>query len=180
MADPEFTFLGDAVWLDFVNTGYGADADPAERLPDAAAFHRWLKARKLRDDPEPDLEAALAFRACLRELAAALDGGRRAPASAIAAINAVLRESTGREQLTREGGEWELHFAADEAPPALAAIARSAAASLVDPLVRIRACPGDDCTLFFADASPTQSRRWCSPERCGRGTWVERRRSALR
>ena len=180
MADPEFTFLGDAVWLDFVNTGNGSDAGPGDRLPDAAAFHRWIRARKLRDDHEPDLEAAHAFRACLRELAVALDGGRRPPTSAIAAINAVLRESTGREQLTRNGGEWELHFAADEPPGALAAVARSAAASLVDPLVRIRACPGLGCTLFFADASPAQSRRWCSPERCGQGMWVERRRSAVR
>ena len=180
MADPEFTFLGDAVWLDFVNTGNGGDADPADRLPDAAAFHRWIKARKLRDDAEPDFEAALAFRSCLRELALALHAGRRAPSSAIAAINAVLRESTGREQMTREGGAWVLHFAADDPPAALAAIARSAAATLVDPLVCVRACPGADCTLFFTDASPAQSRRWCSPERCGRGTWVERRRRAFR
>ena len=180
MADPEFTFLGDAVWLDFVNTGNGTGASPSERLADAAAFHRWTKARKLRADAVSDLAGVLAFRASLHDLAVALDRGGRAPTAAIAAINAILRDATGREQLTREGGEWELHFAPDEPPPALAAIARSAAATLVDPLVRIRACPGDDCTLFFADASPNQSRRWCSPDRCGHGTWVERRRSALR
>jgi predicted RNA-binding Zn ribbon-like protein len=180
MADPEFTFLGDAVWLDFVNTGNGSDGGPADRLPDPAAFHRWTKARKLRAESGPDLGGVRAFRASLRDLALALDRGHRAPASAIAAINAILRDATGREQLTREGGEWGLQFAPDEPPPAVAAIARSAAATLVDPLVRIRCCPGDDCRLFFADASPTQSRRWCSPERCGRGTWVERRRAALR
>ena len=41
MEHPEFTLLGDAVWLDFVNTARGRTADPPDLLPDAAAFARW-------------------------------------------------------------------------------------------------------------------------------------------
>jgi predicted RNA-binding Zn ribbon-like protein len=62
----------------------------------------------------------------------------------------------------------------------LEAIARSAAAGLADPLLFVRRCAGESCSLFFSDDSPNQSRRWCSATVCGREVRVERRRGLLR
>ena len=45
MDHPEFTLLGDAVWLDFVNTALGRVPNPPDLLPDATAFARWAVGR---------------------------------------------------------------------------------------------------------------------------------------
>jgi predicted RNA-binding Zn ribbon-like protein len=49
MAHPEFTLLGDAVWLDFVNSARGRTTSPPDLLPDASAFTRWAHAQRLID-----------------------------------------------------------------------------------------------------------------------------------
>ncbi len=178
MRDPEFTLLGDAIWLDFVNTARpGSDSD---RLTDIAAYHRWTKALKLRSDAsERTFAAILEARQCFVGLAEALHLRRHPPAAAIALINEILQGSPGAQQLTRIGGEWRLQFASAIAPDALGAVARSAAGTLSEPLVAVRECASDGCSRFFTDDSLAQSRRWCA-ESCASGAWVERRRGALR
>ena len=52
--------------------------------------------------------------------------------------------------------------------------------TLAEPLVYVRRCAGEGCSLFFTDDSPTQSRRWCNAAVCGREVRVERRRGLLR
>ena len=52
-------------------------------------------------------------------------------------------------------------------PTPIEAIAASAAATLANPLAHVRRCAGTDCGLYFTDLTPQQSRRWCSPGRCG-------------
>ena len=181
MSQPEFIFLGDAIWLDFVNTARGRTIPPADRLPDAAAYQRWLSTLQLRPDTDdPPLAEIRRIRSALVGLAEALDRGERPPAPAISTINELLRRSDGAEQLTRTGGEWRLQFAPAAPPPALVAVARSAALTLGDPLLLVRQCAGADCSLFFTDDSVAQGRRCCSPEVCGRTARVERRRGLLR
>jgi len=181
MPQPEFILLGDAIWLDFVNTARGRTTPPPDRLPDAAAYQRWVSTLQLRPDTDvPPLAEIRRVRGALVGLAEALDRGERPPAPAISAINDLLRRSDGAEQLTRSGGEWRLQFAPEAPPPALVAVARSAALTLGDPLLLIRQCAGADCSLFFTDDSVTQGRRCCSPEVCGRTARVERRRGLLR
>jgi predicted RNA-binding Zn ribbon-like protein len=180
MADPEFLLLGDAVWLDFVNTARGR-RPRADRLPDAAAYHRWTKACKLRSDADArDFALVRRFRSRLVTLAEALAAGGPAPTACISMINSLLRTAGGRQQLTRQSGAWTLRFAADGPPTSLVAVAHSAAVSLADPVLRIRTCAGAACSLFFSDVSPTQQRRWCVDDVCGNGAWVERRRGTLR
>lgn len=179
MGDPEFILLGDAIWLDFVNTartrGRGGD-----RMPDAAAYHRWAKACRIRSDADlVDHAAVRRFRTRLLRLAEALAGRQPAPSASLALINEFLHQSGGRQQLTREGGAWRLHFAPDEPRPGLLAVAHSAAAALADPLLYVRECAAPGCTLFFSDASLAQDRRWCAEDACGTGGWVERRRGVL-
>jgi predicted RNA-binding Zn ribbon-like protein len=126
------------------------------------------------------LDEALRLRERLNALAVALDLGMQPPAGSIVAINEQLSQQSGCHQLTRTGGEWQLRFAPARRPPLLQAIAQSAAATLATPLLFIRRCAGDGCSLFFTDDSTNQSRRWCSMAVCGREVRIERRRGLLR
>ena len=164
-----------------MNTARGRVPAPPDLLPDHGAILRWAGAQSLHWSHEPPLiEEALALRARLTELAEALDLGLQPPTGAIAAINHQLADEAGCRQLTRTGGEWHLRFAPARRPPLLAAIAQAAAATLAEPLVYVRRCAGEGCSLFFTDDSPTQSRRWCNAAVCGREVMVERRRGLLR
>ena len=177
----EFTFLGDAIWLDFVNTARGRSPAPPDLLADEVAILRWAQAQSLHlNGDRPQLQDALELRQRLTALAEALDAGLQPPAGSIEAINTHLSQEQGYHQLTRTGGEWTLRFAPLRPPPLLRAIAGSAAATLADPLVFVRRCAGDGCSLFFTDDSPNQSRRWCCTAVCGRIVRVERRRGLLR
>ncbi len=177
----EFTFLGDAIWLDFVNTARGRSPAAPDLLADESAILRWAEAQSLRlNGDRPSLQDALDLRQRLTALADALNAGLQPPAGSIGAINNHLAQEQGYHQLIRTGGEWQLRFAPLRQPPILQAIAHSAAATLADPLLFVRRCAGEGCSLFFTDSSPNQSRRWCSASVCGREVRVERRRGLLR
>jgi predicted RNA-binding Zn ribbon-like protein len=181
MDHPEFTLLGDAVWLDFVNSALGRTPNPPDLLPDAAAFTQWaVTQRLLQTDHRPPYQAVHELRARLTALAEALHAGLQPPAGSVAAINELLAGCTGSHRLVRVSGEWRLHFAPARPLSPLEAIARSAAATLADRSVAVRHCAGEGCSLFFIDSSPTRSRRWCSPTACGASLRVERRRGPVR
>jgi predicted RNA-binding Zn ribbon-like protein len=181
MDQPEFTLLGDAVWLDFVNSALGRTPNSPDLLPDAAAFARWAHAQRLLQlDRGPSYRAVCDLRTRLTALAEALHAGLQPPAGAIAAINDLLSECPGSHRLVRVAGEWRLQFAPARPLTALEAIARSAAATLADRSVLVRRCAGETCSLFFADPSPTHSRRWCCAAACGANLRVERRRGLHR
>lgn len=181
MAPVAFILLGDALWLDFVNSARGRIVPPPDCLPDADAWTRWSALQHLdrAGDPVP-LAQVLEFRARLTELADALTDGRVPSSRVIAALNQQLGLGAGRQQLTRVSGDWRLRFDPARPPLALEAIARSAATTLADTRVAVRRCGAESCSLFFADDSPTGSRRWCDGEVCGRHGRIERRRGALR
>jgi len=176
MADPEFLLLGDALWLEFINT---AATPPGARdtLPDAAAFLHWTKAVRL-EAPEGarGFDEMRRFREQLLGLAEALQARRGPPPSVIEAINGRLARLEGREHLVRVAGAWRLRFAPGRPPSALEAVAQSAAQTLANPLACVRRCANPECGLFLVDDSPSQSRRWCSRSRCGHRGRIERRR----
>jgi len=180
MATPEFTLLGDAVWLDFVNSARGREPDPPDLLPDADAWARWSRAQELDPGADPAMSLVRAFREQLTALAEALHAGIQPPSAAITAINGQLTGWSGSHQLTRVNGSWRIRFAPSRPLRTLEAIARSAAATLADQAAIVRRCAGDTCTLFFTDVTSTGSRRWCDPSVCGRNGRVERRRGARR
>jgi len=178
MPDPEFILLGDALWLDFVNTAGGRGPDITDRLPDSAAYHRWTKAEKLISDTDTvPFSRVLALRTTLATLADGLSNGRQAPASAVELLNEFLAQTSGCFQLTRTQGKWQTRFSPARPASATDAIAQSAARTLVHPTKQVYQCPGKGCSLFFIDDSTTQVRKWCSVEACGDWKVVERRRS---
>ena len=173
-----FIILGDAIWLDFVNTSRGT-GPVMDRLVDHAAYLQWTRLEKLTaDDPPLPLPDILEFRERLTSLAKAVSAQRQAPASAIHAINAILGQTTGYHQLTRVQGSWRTVFSPVRTATAIDAIARSAAVTLSDPEAIVRQCSGPACTLYFVDSSPNHSRRWCSGATCGKQLRVDRRRTA--
>ena len=182
MSESEFTLLGDALWLDFVNTGPGRVPSAPDLLPDTAAVGRWARAQSLDwvDGHGLSLDEVLTFRGRLTAIAEALHSDLQPPTGSITAINEQLSRNGGAHQLTRVSGEWQLRFAPTRRPTLVEAIAHSAAAGLADPLLFIRRCAGESCSLFFTDNSPNQGRRWCNAAVCGRQVKVERRRGLLR
>ena len=181
MASEEFTLLGDALWLDFVNSARGRIPSPPDLLPDAAAFARWSELHHLdaagdANGGAPPFARALELRTRLTDLAEALHDGGQPPAGSIAAVNELLGRSGGSQQLTRVAGEWRLRFAPSQPLAVLEAIARSAAATLAEPGIAVRRCAGEGCSLFFTDQSPMGSRLWCDPVACGQDSRIERRR----
>ena len=182
MLQSEFTLLGDAVWLDFVNTARGRVHPPPDLLADSSALARWARAQSLDWDERyaPSLDEALMFRERLTSLAEALHSDQQPPTGSIAAINEQLSRYSGHHQLTRVSGEWQLRFAPVQRPTLLLAIAASAAEVLSHPLLLVRRCAGESCSLFFTDDSPNERRRWCSFAVCGRQVTIERRRGLLR
>ncbi|MBA3343686.1 MAG: CGNR zinc finger domain-containing protein [Gemmatimonadales bacterium] len=179
MTHSELILLGDAVWLDFVNSARGRTLSPPDLLPDAQAYARWSRALQLDAGGSADFPLALSFRHQLSALAEALHAGLQPPAASITAINAQLAHAPGTHQLTRVSGTWRLRFAPLRPAGTLEAVARSAAATLADPQTFVRQCAAETCSLFFSDDSPNQSRRWCTPALCGQNGRVERRRGQL-
>lgn len=178
MSDPEFILLGDALWIDFINTARGREVDPPDGLPAAADYHRWTKAEKLASDAD-DLpwDEVRAFRARLLTVASALAEERQPPSSAVHEINRLLARTEGHHQLTRVGGAWQIAFTPLRTATALEAIAASAAQTLADPDARVRRCRAEPCSLYFVDRSPDFSRTWCSAEPTAHPVRVDRRRA---
>jgi predicted RNA-binding Zn ribbon-like protein len=181
MAFEEFILLGDALWLDFVNSARGRTAASPDRLPDPDAWARWSSLHHLdgAGDPVPFAQV-LELRARLTELAEALHDGRAVSAGVIVVLNQHLGRTAGRQQLTRVGGEWRIRFAPLRPPAPLEAIARSAAATLADGRTAVRRCASESCSLFFTDNSVNGTRRWCDEAECGRDARIERRRGLRR
>ncbi len=170
-----FVLLGDALWLDLLNTARGRSPEPRDLLPDEASWMAWCDAVQLRGTAA-EFPAALALRKHLTDIATALARGTPPPSSGIRALNERLGTITGTQQLVRVAGQWQLPFMPQAPPGCLASIARSAAESLALPEAQVRLCAGMTCSLFLLDRSPQLTRQWCSPEHCGRGMRVERRR----
>jgi predicted RNA-binding Zn ribbon-like protein len=181
MSHEAFILLGDALWLDFVNTARGRTHSPPDLLADADAYAEWCALQGL--DPVRDstpFPRLLEVRARLTDLADALHDRRQPPGGAIAALNEQLARGGGSQQLTRVSGDWRLRFTPGRPLAALEAIARSAAQTLVDAGTAVRRCVGDSCSLFFTDSTANGSRRWCDPAACGLNVRVERRRGLRR
>ena len=173
-----FVLLGDAIWVDFVNTARGT-GPVLDRMTDMAAYSQWIRLEKLPpDDASVPFADVLEFRQRLTALAKAISEKRQAPATSIHAINAILAQTTGYHQLTRVQGSYRTVFTPVHPATALDAIARSAATTLADPGSIVRQCSGPACTLYFVDSSPNHSRRCCSSATCGQKLLIDRRRTA--
>ncbi|WP_431917902.1 CGNR zinc finger domain-containing protein [Nonomuraea jabiensis] len=170
---PAFPFIGGRPCLDFVATLGKRHAVPIERLPDPAAFGRWIVEAGLQpEEPTISVEALAAARklreALYRLLTCARNGRSPDPAD-IAEINQAAAHPDLAPQLVHGGtGTAVRAQAGDVASAVLATIARDAVLLAGGPLMgRVKECANDNCSLLFLDDSQARRRRWCSMERCG-------------
>jgi predicted RNA-binding Zn ribbon-like protein len=194
--DP-FVFVGQRLWLDFVNTLGGSRDAPDEMLRDAGALVRWLQAagvldaersagmlRRAQQQPA-GATAALAdarrIRSVLRQLAE--EGARDASVrrDVVAEINRVLGRSAGTRRLEAHGdGTFTRTFVpgGDAFAGLVIPIVESAADALVHhELPRVRRCAARNCQRVFQDTTKNAARRWCDMTPCGNRAKAERFRS---
>lgn len=180
-----FTFLGNRLCIDFVNTRYSSyDADGTlhswddlvDFLESAGATNR-LETRRLRkisvEEPEQCAKTfalGIVLRESLRMILSAIEGGHRLKRQWIDVVNTVLSANDGYDRLSLQGGNWRLIFIPLRlgALQALMHIAQSTADLIIEGQgAPVRKCANPECILYFYDVSRTRRRRWCSMAVCG-------------
>jgi predicted RNA-binding Zn ribbon-like protein len=173
----EFTFLGESLALDLVNTEIVARGLPRDLLAtpsDLAAWWREASASHPQEGLEPEISGELlddavlirvrTFRAALRAIFSAAIEARSPDTADLEVLNRVLRagyvvvafDDTGQAQ-QRSGS----HGVGPDA--LLLPIARSAMTLLTGrDRARLHRCANERCVLLFYDTTKSGTRRWCS------------------
>ncbi len=193
-----FTFIGERLWLDFVNTDGGAHA--ADELADFDALVVWLerataldaeRAQMMRRRAIQQPSGATAALVDARRVRAALRGlaerGAVAPPirlDALAEINRVLGRSAGTRRLElRLDGTFARSFVpvGDAFAGLMIPIVESAADALIlSELARVRRCADPRCARVFHDSTKNAARRWCDMATCGNRAKAARHRARLK
>jgi predicted RNA-binding Zn ribbon-like protein len=180
-------FLGDRLWLDFVNTDDVQRGTPVDALRDFGAFVGWLELagvvdaeraaglRRRADQQPAGAAAALAearrVRTVLRTLAERGAAVEPVRVDALAEINRVLSRSAGTRRVdVRSDGSFARSFVpvGDAFAGLMIPVVDSAADALIlSELSRVRRCAGARCARVFYDATKNGRRRWCDMATCG-------------
>jgi predicted RNA-binding Zn ribbon-like protein len=197
---PAFIFLGDRLWLDFVNTDDVRRGMRVDLLRDFDAFVRWLEASALLDAERASgirrraqlqlagasavLAEARRLRASLRVLAERGFQSLDVQRSIVVEINRVLGRSVGTRRLDERGdGTFMRAFVpgGDAFAALMIPVVESAADSLITgELARVRGCGDPTCPRVFLDATRNGRRRWCEMETCGNRAKAARHRARVR
>lgn len=199
-----FVFVGERLWLDFVNSDDAARNRKGTRLDALDAFEtfvQWLSAARILDaerasamlkraQQQPTgasaaLHEARRIRNVLRALAER--GGapaERATQVAIGEINRILGRSAGTRRVEpRSDGGFTRNFVTvgDVFAGLLIPIIESAADALVTgELSRVRRCADSRCSRVYYDGSRNGKRRWCEMATCGNRAKAARHRRKVK
>lgn len=202
-ADTPFVFLGDRLWLDFVNTDDARRGDGQRRvdaLGDFDLFVEWLQAAGALDAERASGIQRRAFQQPAAAAAALVDARRvrvamralaeRGPASAkvrddaLAEINRVLGRSAGTRRVeSRTDGSFARTFVngGDAFAGLMLPVVDSAADSLIaNELPRVHRCSDARCPRVFLDTTKNARRRWCDMATCGNRAKAARHRRRVR
>jgi predicted RNA-binding Zn ribbon-like protein len=180
-------FIGERLWLDFVNTDDVRRGARVDLLRDFDALVRFLEVvgaldgertagmrRRAQQQPAGAAAAlvdARRVRAALRALAERGTALERARGDALAEINRVLGRSAGTRRVEpRADGSFARSFVpvGDAFAGLIIPVVESAADSLIaGELTRVRRCSDPRCTRVFFDATRNGRRRWCDMATCG-------------
>ena len=181
----KFSLIGNALFLDFVNTQKMRDGQPFETLETFADFVAWTIAVELLDEKQGKelfekwnedsatadfMREAVNFRNLLREMAENIADGKEPEASTIKAINDQLKQQSGFTEIEKTEKGFEKNFRVDFSEPAkiLPPIAESVADFLFyGNFEYLRKCGNSNCVLYFYDITKNHKRRWCSMTACG-------------
>jgi predicted RNA-binding Zn ribbon-like protein len=198
-----YVFVGERLWLDFVNSDDATHARGEVRRDALDAFERfvsWLSVARVLDEEraaamlrraqqQPTgssaaLHEARRLRNVLRALAERGDAPQeRATQTAIGEINRILGRSAGSRRVEpRSDGGFVRNFvtAGDVFAGLMIPIIESAADALVSgELQRVRKCADPRCARVFYDGSRNGKRRWCDMKTCGNRAKAARHRKKL-
>ena len=195
-----FPFVGERLWLDFVNSD---SARATDGLRDFETLMAWLEAaavvdperaqgmrRRAREQPTGAAAAlvdARRVRAALRALAERGAGaavGEQIRSDALREINRVLGRSAGTRRVERRSdGTYARAFVpvGDAFAGLMIPIVESAADALIlGELPRVRRCADSRCMRVFYDETKNGRRRWCDMATCGNRAKAARHRQKLR
>ena len=193
-----FVFVGERLWLDFVNTDGGAHT--VDLVGDFDGLVAWLEKaialdteraqmmrRRALQQPSGATAAlvdARRVRTALRHLA---ERGAVAPQTrldALSEINRVLGRSAGTRRLElRPDGTFARAFVpvGDAFAGLMIPVVESAADALIlGELARVRRCADPRCARVFYDGTKNAARRWCDMATCGNRAKAARHRARLK
>lgn len=182
-----FVFIGERLWLDFVNTDDARRGVRMDGLRDFDALVRWLEAtsvldaeraagisRRAHQQPAGAAAAlvdARRIRAALRSLAERGPASEKSRSDALVEINRVLGRSAGTRRVEwRDDGSFRQSFVpvGDAFAGLMIPVVESAAEALIHgELVRVRRCADPRCPRVFFDSTRNGRRRWCDMATCG-------------
>lgn len=190
-----FTFVGERLWLDFVNTDGATHSD--DTVGNFDGLVAWLEMaialdveraqmmrRRAIQQPSGATAAlidARRVRAALRSLAERGSVTSQARLEALAEINRVLGRSAGTRRLElRADGTFARSFVpvGDAFAGLMIPIVESAADALIlGELPRVRRCADPRCARVFYDSTKNAARRWCDMATCGNRAKAARHRA---
>lgn len=182
-----FVFVGERLWLDYVNTDDVRRGVRVDVLRDFEWLVRWLDAssvldaeraagirRRAQQQPAGAAAAlvdARRIRSALRALAERGQHSEQIRADALQEINRVLGRSAGTRRVEgREDGSFARAFVpvGDAFAGLMIPVVESAADALVQgELLRVRRCADPRCPRVFFDSTRNGRRRWCDMSACG-------------
>ena len=195
---PAFPFVGERLWLDFVNTDH--DTTGGDGLADFDRLVSWLAAavalageraqmmrRRAQQQPSGATAAlvdARRVRAALRVLAERGALTTQVRLDALAEINRVLGRSAGTRRVELRGdGTFARAFVpvGDAFAGLMIPIVESAADALIlGELQRVRRCADPRCARVFFDGTKNAARRWCDMSTCGNRAKAARHRARIK
>jgi len=193
-----FVFVGERLWLDFVNSELGLRRTDA--LRDFDTMMRWMEAatvldgerslgirRRAQQQPAGAAAAlvdARRVRSALRSLAERGPMSERIRTDGLAEINRVLGRSAGTRRVElRPDGTFIRSFVpvGDAFAGLVIPIVESAADALIlGELTRVRRCADPRCVRVFFDNTKNGRRRWCDMATCGNRAKAARHREKQR
>ena len=193
-----FVFVGERLWLDFVNCEHGLRR--FDSLRDFETMVRWLEAasvldtergggirRRAQQQPAGAAAAlvdARRVRSALRSLAERGPMSERTRAEGLVEINRVLGRSAGTRRVDlRSDGTFIRSFVpvGDAFAGLVIPIVESAADALIlGELSRVRRCGDHRCQRVFFDNTKNGRRRWCDMATCGNRAKAARHREKLK
>jgi predicted RNA-binding Zn ribbon-like protein len=193
-----FVFVGERLWLDFVNCEQGLRRFDA--LRDFETLVRWLETAVVLDAERAGgirrravqqpagaaaaLVDARRVRSALRTLAERGPLSERARGDGLVEINRVLGRSAGTRRVElRPDGTFIRSFVpvGDAFAGLVIPIVESAADALIlGELSRVRRCADQRCQRVFFDNTKNGRRRWCDMATCGNRAKAARHREKLK
>ncbi|MEP7087365.1 MAG: ABATE domain-containing protein [Gemmatimonadota bacterium] len=193
---PPFVFVGERLWLDFINTDDVRRGTRVDVLRDFEQLIRWLEATSVLDSERAagirrraqqqpagataSLADARRIRASLRALAERGAHTVEVRVNALGEINRVLGRSAGTRRVeARADGSFVRSFVpvGDAFAGLMIPVVESAADALVtNELVRVRRCADARCLHVFFDSTKNGRRRWCDMSTCGNRAKAARHR----